>query len=325
MTLPRIQVLLSTYNGEKYLREQLESVLSQQGAELHLLIRDDGSKDGTVRILKEFTVASPEAVHYIAGENKGAKGSFFELIAESSPGMDYYAFCDQDDVWMEDKLQRAVALLKQAYQNQEEAIATNRGALPIPLVYCSSTQMVDPELNPIGIWPGEPQKTPTVYNSLVENIAVGCTMVMNRAAMELIKEHLPQHPERVIMHDWWVYLVISTFGEVVFDKMSSILYRQHESNVQGGQTEGWLMKWKSRYNSFKKGQLGNKFSKQAEEFLDCYGELLFNEHKQAIQVFLDTLSKNVWLRFFYAVRTPFYRHSTLDNLVLKIIYTLGQV
>ncbi|WP_223065896.1 glycosyltransferase family 2 protein [Paenibacillus caui] len=312
MAQPQIQVLLSTYNGEKYIKEQLDSVLAQQGVSLNLLIRDDGSIDSTCSIIENYVEKNQGRILFSQGANSGAKGSFFKLIEQSSDGMDYYAFCDQDDIWEPGKLQRAVSLLKQEDND-------------LPLMYCSATRMVDNTLSYLGTWPSVPRKSLTLYNALVENIAVGCTMVMNRAAMELVKKHLPRDYANVIMHDWWVYLIVSAFGKVNFDDTPHLLYRQHGGNVLGGQTDGVLAKWRKRLKRFSQGQNHYILSNQARLFYSTFEPHLSDEHKKSILQFMNTLEQNAAHRMIYAIHSPFYRQSALDNLVLKVIYAARKV
>lgn len=312
MSDPKVQVLLSTYNGEKYIAAQLDSLLVQTEAALHVLIRDDGSSDSTVSILKEYATKHPQCLQIKQGINVGAKVSFFKLLEQAPENADFYAFCDQDDVWKPEKLGRAIKLLNQESQD-------------IPLLYCSSTQMVDHNLSMIGVWPQPPRKPLTMFNALVENVAVGCTMVMNKAAMTLVKAHLPQNFTNIIMHDWWVYLTVSSFGKVVFDDLPHIFYRQHTANVQGGQTDSWIGKWRRRIKRFNAGNLNHKFSKQALEFFDCYSSLLDPHSREAVELFLEYSTKPLVFRILYSTRCPFYRQSTLDNWVLKFIFAARKI
>ncbi|MEK4512989.1 glycosyltransferase family 2 protein [Paenibacillus sp. FSL K6-2524] len=315
MKKQKILVLLSTYNGERYICEQLDSLLAQDGVSLSLYIRDDGSTDSTQTMIEDYVQRYPEIIKYYPTDNIGAKGSFFELMElayVNKDDSDYFAFCDQDDVWDKQKLLRALILLN----------AENR---TVPIMYCSTTQMVDAELLPLSVWPISPRKPLTMYNALVENVAVGCTTVFNKESIRLLISHLPKKQDHVIMHDWWSYLCISTFGKVVFDEKPFIKYRQHSSNVLGGNTDSWVGKWKKRFQRFSKGQNHYIISNQAREFYSCYKHLLELSDKNAIQNFLDSIERNGIQRLLYILRSPFYRQSSMDNLILKVIYTLGKV
>lgn len=309
-----VQVLLSTYNGAQYISEQLDSLLRQESADLgvDILIRDDGSTDHTSRIISEYVKNFPDKIRLIKGHNEGVVGSFFDLIKESSENHDFLAFCDQDDVWKGSKLSRAVSLLNKRVQNT-------------PLMYCSATSMVDEELNFIRNWPTSLNRPATVYNALIENIAVGCTLVVNRKAMELIKTSPPKTISNLVMHDWWIYLCISAFGDVVFDSEAHILYRQHQSNVIGGQTENLWLKWYHRLLRFIKGKNQGIIRKQATEFIQTFGHLLTPTHSKDIERFLSIQHKNIGYRFLYVIKTPFYRQAWIDSLVFKIAFLMGRI
>ncbi|WP_213509179.1 glycosyltransferase family 2 protein [Paenibacillus faecis] len=315
MDIPNFLILLSTYNGEKYLAEQINSLLSQKGVNLHILIRDDGSRDTTLSVIQTYMNRYPQIIRCLEGQNVGAKCSFFELI-EFAAGLhehyDYFAFCDQDDVWKENKLSRAAELLSKEDPNK-------------PLMYCSSTQMVDSDLHALNVWPRSPRKALTVYNALVENVAVGCTTVLNGKGLETLTSSLPCHRNQVIMHDWWAYLGISTLGRVIFDSEPFILYRQHSSNVLGGQTDNWITKWRKRFKRYFKGQNHYILSTQAKEFLACFKSELDHETLRDIEDFIKGTSGNLLRRVSYALRTPFYRQSRADHGILKLIIILGKV
>lgn len=306
-----IQILLSTYNGEKYLEEQLDSLLAQENVNIHILIRDDGSKDNTVFILHKYASEYSSKISVITGSNLGVKQSFYELLSMASSEYDYYAFCDQDDVWLSNKLSNAVHKL-QEIRNE-------------PGMYCSSTQMVDEHLEPTKVWPPQPSKELSLYNSLIENTCVGCTIVLNPEAMKLIKQNPPEIMDNMIMHDWWMYLTISTLGKVVFDTNPGILYRQHQNNVLGGASESFFIKWISRVKRFLKGDNHYILSNQAQEFLKIFNEQLNKQQKAEIERLLLSGQKNIAMRFIYIMSTKLYRQSKIDNVVFKILFVLGKV
>lgn len=311
MQRPRVQVLLSTYNGEKHIDEQIHSLLSQNRVEIHILIRDDGSTDGTVGKLHHYMNLYPDKIILFEKKNVGVVSSFFELIQHSQANFEYYAFCDQDDVWKGDKLSRAIEHLQ--HRNQGK-----------PLMYCSATQMTEQDLTPIGVWPAVPTKPLAYYNALIENVCVGCTIVMNKEAMELVKKN-PPNQMNIIMHDWWMYLIVSAFGEVVFDGEPSIFYRQHESNVLGGATDNWVNKWKKRFLRFYNGKNHYIISNQAKEFLSVFNHKMTIRQQNEVQKFIHSQQQNIFLRVFYVFKTPFYRQSAMDNIVFKLLYILAKV
>ncbi|NUU74887.1 glycosyltransferase family 2 protein [Paenibacillus xylanilyticus] len=304
--------MMSTYNGERYINEQVDSLIAQVQVETQIYIRDDGSTDGTMEKLRPYAEAYPDRIHIRSEHNLGVIRSFFELMRSSPPMFDYYAFCDQDDVWEQDKLIRAITLLQ-----------TKNAA--IPLLYCSSTQMVDQHLTPIGVWPKVPQKPLTLHNALVENSCVGCTMVMNDITFNQIRGSLPSELNELIMHDWWIYLYVCTFGEVIFDEHLTIMYRQHQGNVLGGSRDGLIQKWRKRLDRFMNGNNHYILSRQARQFLTMYEDRLTNKQIEEIKGLLHILQKNAVRRTLYACKTPFHRQSFLDDVVLKFVIIAGKL
>ncbi|OYX69348.1 MAG: hypothetical protein B7Y79_00020, partial [Rhodospirillales bacterium 35-44-4] len=215
MTAP-IQILLSTYNGAEYLMELLASLDNQRGApEWNLLWRDDGSSDNSQSLLRN----RDRTTELVEGEaHLGPARSFLCLLAEAPEDAKAFAFCDQDDVWLPDKLARAWSWVS----------AQPSG---YPALYFARQQLVDAALRPIGLSP-EVRRPPSFNNALVQNIATGCTIMMNGAARRLILS-APLPPDGS-MHDWWTYLLVSGAGGIICaDQEPTILYRQHNKNTIG--------------------------------------------------------------------------------------------
>lgn len=214
----KIQVLMSSYNGERYIEDQIRSLLNQKDVEVSLLIRDDGSTDSTTEILKRL-MAEDNRIECFFEDNIGVKKSFLKLVKNASPDADYYALSDQDDIWLEDKLIVAVNRLNQEDNN-------------IPLIYGSSVSLYSGE-KIIGKQFECPSRL-FLGNFLIKNYYPGCTMVFNRKLKELISivdyNDLNVNP----LHDHWLNLVCTACGGSVFiDNEPHILYRQHEGNVIG--------------------------------------------------------------------------------------------
>ena len=259
-------VLLSTYNGEKYISEQIESVLCQQGVDVHIVARDDGSQDETINILKR--ISTLENITLIEGQNIGVVGSFFTLMHEAvCHNFDYFAFCDQDDVWKNDKLKVATDILS-GHGNE-------------PALYMSSFQMVDENLHSIQTNMSRPNIS--VEGALASNCATGCTMVFNK---KLLEKSLISNYDDVLMHDYWMYMVcLLTGGYIYYDETPHIYYRQHGNNVIGGTGDNFLTKWWTRMN--KMFLPGDNFkSKFACKLLEQYG----NEISEDKKVFLQNIA-----------------------------------
>jgi len=217
---PTVHILLATYNGAKYLQAQLDSIARQTHRQWTLTVSDDGSADETVNIVKAFAQSSPHTVTLLQGPCAGSSTrNFCHLIQHVPAGaeQDLYAFCDQDDVWLDTKLERAVRWHAQHLQQ------------PVRL-YCGRTQFVNDKLQPIGLSPGI-RRPPSFGNALVQNIASGNTMVFSPSALAAQKKVQPEHS---VWHDWTTYLVATALGGIVsFDNQPSLLYRQHGGNVIG--------------------------------------------------------------------------------------------
>jgi len=216
---PNVAILLCTYQGEQYLNEQLDSFQAQTHAQWEAWASDDGSQDGTRRLLAAYQEKwSAEKLKICDGPRKGFVANFMSLICRPEIGADYYALSDQDDVWHADKLARAVQWLSNVPPE-------------IPALYCTRTELIDEQGALIGSSRWFTRK-PAFANALVQNVAGGNTMVFNNAARQLLMAAGPE--VEVIAHDWWVYIVVSACGgQVHYDTKPSLRYRQHAANLIG--------------------------------------------------------------------------------------------
>ncbi len=300
-----IQILLSTFNGEKYLRQQLDSLLNQDYPSFDILIRDDGSSDETCKILAVYKNKFPN-ITVTYGKNIGVTKSYFELV--KSANGDFYAFCDQDDIWLPSKLSRAVSKI-QSCSNPPSAL------------YCSALQFVDNNLEPIG------QTAPPLYrcleNAVMENIATGCTVVFGE---DLRRLFLQADPEKMHMHDWWLYLLAAAFGEVVFDPESCVLYRRHDETVTGLQLKSsrtLLARIKGFWGFFAHNRQLYGL-KQAVQFGRTYAAQ-FNSEQQKLFSRLTRLYENngLWDRIRFASRRTVLFNDRLDNFGVRLLVLLG--
>lgn len=217
---PLVAILLCTYNGARFLAEQLDSLECQTHQRWFVVASDDGSTDQTLEILQQFQAQWPAGKLMIrSGPQKGFCRNFLSLACDPEIKADYYSFCDQDDVWSPEKL--TIALGKIAFNQQQN----------IPYLYCGRTNYVTENLNPCGssplfVFP------PSFRNALVQSIAGGNTMVFNLASKRLIENAgLLDVPS----HDWWIYILVTgSGGDVYYDKIGYISYRQHKGALVGG-------------------------------------------------------------------------------------------
>lgn len=300
--MEQIQVLMSTYNGEKFLSDQIDSILNQVDVDVRLLIRDDGSQDGTVDILKEYA-RKHKNIFWYQGENIGPQKSFFDLLTNASLECRYFAFSDQDDYWLPEKLVRAVGMIRNLEKEKAEQ----------PILYGSKVIYASDNLEKQEKFEYKNKKKPGFGNALVENIFMGCTEVFNYSLIELVRAH---QPKQKMWHDWWLYLSATCFGAVIYDESAFVLYRQHGNN-QVGMQNSWRERWKNRVKNFKK--LKGSISKQAREFMEIYG----NEYELFEQVRLIAESSKKINRFKLLISKQIYRQHGIDDLVYRFLFLLG--
>mgnify|MGYP004493736807 CR=1 FL=1 len=270
--MEKVLVMLSTYNGEKYIREQLDSIVNQKNVEVSIVVRDDGSKDNTCNILQEYK--DRNLLHFYIGENVGPYWSFMDLIY-GAKDFKYYALADQDDVWDENKLAMAVERL---------------GNTDKPELYYHAMSIVDEKLNPYDFYFRETKYSTSFINTLLygDEIA-GCTMVFNKALLDKLKLYRPKF---LTMHDGWIHRVcLCCAGTVIADNKSYILYRQHGNNAVG-------MKKRSFKNYIITGlERTQSFSKLAEEMLCGYGCFITAEKKRCLQkaIYCKKIKNKLWL------------------------------
>ncbi|MCI8640436.1 MAG: glycosyltransferase family 2 protein [Clostridia bacterium] len=281
--MKKVQVLLSTYNGEKYLKEQIESIIKQEEVEISLLVRDDGSTDKTIEILEEISKKNTN-IKFYKGENKGPARSFMELVQKSEEA-DYYAFADQDDVWETKKIISAVKKLNNS---------------DIPELYVSSVTIVDENLN--NLEKKEIQGKFTFEGEMIKNFAYGCTQVFSKKLRDIINLYEPQY---IIMHDSWITRVCYAIGgNVIIDKNSYIKYRQHSNNVVGYKDYG-IKKLKKQFNIAFKEKTKMRVN-IAMELKSGYKDLLTQKSLETIENLIEytrnTKAKK-WLLFNKEFRT----------------------
>ena len=272
-----VDILMATYNGEKYIGEQINSILEQSYGNWKLIIHDDGSEDNTVEIIKSFEQKYPEKIILLEDEIKkqGAKKNFFYLIKKSHNP--YIMFADQDDIWKKDKVYSAVKKIK----------IMEKKYPGIPLLLHGDLQVVDSTLNTIALSLFKMQKLEKNKNGfndiLVQNNATGCTMICNRMLADMCTEM----PDNSIMHDWWLALIASAFGKLIYMGDAGILYRQHEKNTEGAKN---VKSIKYIINKFANMSDIKKVLKltymQAESFKKLYGDMLSEEKREVLEAYI---------------------------------------
>ncbi len=222
-----VDILLATYNGEAYLHEQLDSIIDQSYHDWRLLIRDDCSTDDTLSIIDGFRAKFPGKIELLnnAGKNLGVVRNFATLLNQSAA--DYTMFCDQDDVWLPDKISTTIAEMRkmEKYFGNE-----------MPVMIYTDLKIADENLAHIAdsVWKYQklnPHNGSRLNRLLLQNIPTGCTMMINRR----LREIAAPIPDEAAMHDWWISLVTAAFGKSFFISEPTAIYRQHKSNVVGAE------------------------------------------------------------------------------------------
>lgn len=286
-------VLLSTYNGERFLREQIDSILNQEGIDVNLIVRDDGSKDSTLDILEEYKKEGK--LKYYTGENKRTAQSFMDLIY-TAPEAEFYAFSDQDDYWLPDKLRIGVEQIK------KENCKT-------PLLYYGMPRIVDEKLNLIKSQSATCETMTTFESCLVNSKATGCTMIFNKALWHILKS---TRPDYVLMHDAWAHKVcLALGGKVIFDPDVHILYRQHGNNVVGV-PKNLLGKIKLYYGEFQKDD--QMRSRCVRSLVESFGDQMSPDKRKEAEIvayYSDDLVKTLRLLFNRRIKTNYWKRNIM--------------
>lgn len=304
----KVDILLGTYNGAKYLPELLESLENQTYTHWKLLVRDDCSKDDTNNIILKFKQKYPEKVEVIdnEGKNLGACKNFLKIL-EFSKG-EYVFFCDQDDVWLPDKLEKMVRKANEIESKYPD----------IPFLIHHDLVVVDENLNIIGdsFWRYQyikPDFCKTLPRLLVTNSVTGCATLINKKLKEII---LPA-PDGVIMHDWWIALTASAFGQIFWIPDRLVLYRQHGKNDVGA--KAWTLSYivRKAITFYDREALLKGFRdtiKQANIFYRKYKNDLSESNRVLVEKYINLLNENFLLRRLNIIKYGFLRTGLIRNI-----------
>jgi glycosyltransferase involved in cell wall biosynthesis len=303
-----IAILLCTHNGQEFLDQQLDSIARQTHRNWRLWASDDASADATKAILDTFQSAhGPDRVSILQGPGAGSSANFLSLACNDRIHADYFAYADQDDVWLEDKLSRAVAWL---------------AAQPVttPALYCSRTQLIDHAGQDLGI-SRLFTKPPSFRNALVQNIGGGNTMVFNRAACDVLRAAGP-HVE-VVVHDWWTYMTVTGCGGEVFnDPQPTLKYRQHGAN-QIGSNLG-LSARIIRASQLLEGRFRG-WTDINLRALTAIQARLTPENRSVLQAFAEARAKPLIPRLIGLARSGITRQTFTDNVGLYLAAALNRL
>ncbi len=307
----RVDILMATYNGGRFLDEQIRSILEQTHREFRLLVRDDGSWDTTPSLLAEYAGRRPRQIVLLEqhAKNLGPAGSFSALLQQADA--DYVMFCDQDDVWLPDKVERILHRMKQ--------IERQEGAEQPTLVH-TDLVVADEWLGTLSdsFWKYQrldPRRGSAFNRLLVQNMVTGCACMLNQA---LVRKAAPIPPE-ARMHDWWVALVAAAFGRVECLPEATVIYRQHGSNALGAERWGPSYVIRKALGFFRvPGLAGNlrTTQQQAKAFFRRFGPELPPPRRQALQAYAEIDQFGALRRRLLLLRHGIYKAGWIRNLGL---------
>lgn len=292
--MKKVCILISTYNGEVFLREQLDSLFQQTYSDLSVFVRDDGSTDSTLQLLHEYAEKYPN-LHYYTGENLKPAHSFLDLM-KHAPKSDYYALCDQDDVWMPDKISVAINMLNSHHAD----------------LYYSSYTTVDKDMTILEKNIQKPVMR-TLGQAMVFASVTGCTMVFTNRLLEMVNSYLPP---KIMMHDSWIYkIALAMECNICYDEKSHILYRQHGNNVIGSH-KSRLQIWEERIERILKNR--RLRYDESESLYMGYAHLLSPRQLQYLEPMIGYYKKNIWKRLRIAFSNNYHTNILNKDVLFKI-------
>lgn len=306
-----VAILLCTRNGQAHLVEQLESIARQHWPAWFVALSDDGSTDRTLEIARHYRdLWGGQRLSLWQGPQRGFAQNFLSCVRNPALSAEFYAWCDQDDVWHEDKLTQAVCWL--------QSIPAQR-----PALYMGRTRLIDAQGRPIGLSPRF-RRRPGFANALVQNIGGGNTMVFNHAARCLLSEfgtQLERSSLEVVSHDWWAYLVVTGVGgQVLYDPRPYVNYRQHDANLVGANT-GWKARW-LRLRLLLQGRLRDWNSTHLCALEAVQGHLT-EENRQLLRQFRQLRGAPLGRRLAGLWRARLYRQTLVGGLGLWLAAVVG--
>ena len=315
--MSRIDILLATYNGARFLPEQLASLAAQSHRDWRLLVRDDGSTDGSLDVVRAWSESVSQPVEIIEDGRKGLGASLnFAALLEASEAP-YFACCDQDDVWLPEKLATMLAAVREAEHGLPD---------DTPVLAWSDLRVVDAALQPIADSFHRFSRRPTLYPGrelrqvMLHNFVTGCASLGNAALRD---KALPV-PPAASMHDWWLAMVAAGLGELVRVRQATILYRQHGGNTLGANANDPLSQL--RYVAGNAGEAAARSRKllaatqrQAGAFVERYGDRLTAEDRAILQAYAALPGKGLAARKAFFLRDRLLADNILKNLPFFIL------
>ncbi|GLQ11253.1 glycosyl transferase family 2 [Devosia yakushimensis] len=304
-----LTILMASYEGEEFLGPQIESFANQDATNIHLVVSDDSKSDRTRNALYQIIQSVPKIdLQYAAGPQKGFAENFRSLLLNCTPKTDFIAFSDQDDIWLADKTQRSINWLRKQPSH-------------VPALYCGRTRMIDREGHDIGRLSPLFSRVPAFENALVQSIAGGNTMTMNRAAFDILKRSLSRAAP--VSHDWWAYIMVSGSGGVVkYDQEPLTLYRQHGGNLIG-ENRSYLAR-AARLRMVVDGTW-RRWQDRHIELLDDNIEQLTSEARATLQSFKHARLRSPLGRLNWLRQSGVWRQTRAGTVSLYVASLMGRL
>lgn len=309
-----VAICMAAYNGAPYLEEQIESILHQTHRDWVLFIRDDGSTDGTQAIICKYASRYEGKIVQVTDPSLsggGAKQNFASILSWVSRNYSfpYFMFADQDDVWLEGKIEKCLRLLQQ-----------NESDSSLPLLVHTDLTIADEELGVVAdsffAYQALNPDITDLRRLLIQNNATGCTMLWNRALNDL----LDLQCDCVVMHDWWMVLTASAFGRILYLREPTILYRQHGTNTIGAtqvKTLRYFLRQIAGRNHVQK--YIREAASQAKDFLHVYEDRLSPEQIRVLNTFANLYTHNKLTRLLTVCRESFWKQNWIQ-MIGEILY-----
>ena len=302
-----LAICLATMNGERFIEDQLESILDQTFKDFDIYISDDGSTDKTLEIIREIEGRNKARFFYLNGPKKGFAKNFFYVINLLKNKYEFIAFADQDDIWKKDKLERGLSKL-QLYPYKE-----------VPCCYSSRTEVIDSKSKKIGMSPLF-KKKPCFENAIVQSIAGGNTMIINSVLAEV--SAFVKDSNEIVSHDWTLYQITTALdGKFIYDIIPTVEYRQHSSNIIGsnigilGKLRRIIMIFNGEFKKY------NDINLSILESLDIPNK----KNKSTLLKFKNMRGSNIFRRISIFLGFYFYRQTLSGNLALFILTILKKL
>jgi len=310
-----VQILMATYNSERFVEEQVRSILAQSERDWTLIIRDDASQDRTPQLLRQLRALRPDRIQIIEGTaNLGARRNFAKLLEVADAP--YVMFSDSDDIWLPEKIAKTLERMRRI----EDTWGQDK-----PSLVHTDLQVVDTNLHVLdeSYWSYEglrPNIGGRLERLLIQNCITGCTMMLNRALVQCARPI----PDAAIMHDWWIALAAATLGLIDLVEEPTILYRQHGRNALGAKRRGWRHYMSMAFRTFDVSQRNTlllaleRAQGQAQAFLDQYEARLDVRQRELFDAFIGLRKTNALARRVTLTRYGFFKSHIASTIGLYL-------